>query len=79
MIHSICVWYPLYDTQTPQCLYLVSMIHNIYVRITTLILYVIHPSDPIFPYLIIGETAALVDWSGHSPKSVTTTCLCPTP
>ena len=56
LIHSICASYLWYDTQ---CLYFVSMIHNvfiwylwhalyIYVRIKSLILCIVHPIPSIF-------------------------------
>ena len=35
-------------------------------------------SHEIFPYLIFEESATLVYWSCHVPKSMTTTRLCPT-
>ena len=60
MMHNICDWY-IDDTQY---LYLVSMLRNIYARITSLIyrdfVYIVIQSHQIYRYLIIEETTTLV-------------------
>ena len=65
IIESICFQYPWYDTQG---LYLVSMIHNIYVRITSLILCIVHPIASNFHISNYWKTATLVFWSLSRPE-----------
>ena len=58
MIHNICVWYSCHDTH---CLYLVSMIHNIYVQITSPILWIVRPIKfSIYNYWRHGDIVWLV-------------------
>ena len=49
---------------------LVSTIHNIHVRITSLILYCISQTSKFYPYLIIGELATMIKWSWSWPNNV---------
>ena len=65
IIESICFQCPWYDTQG---LYLVSKIHNIYVRITSLILCIVHPIVLNFHIYNYWRTATLVFWSLSRPE-----------
>ena len=78
-------WYTIYASGNHDMIHnvlnLLSMIHNIYVQITSQILCIVYCIQWNFPHLIIGETTALADWipdTGY-PNSVTTTLLYPNP